>query len=715
MEEIRHLRCGVVTLLCHDYGMIDDAVYFTTGEVLGRVPLRVGDAVNGLAVRDHAQGGLRALRVRHFDQGLTFTSIMNAARTRSIPEAEINSLLEDKGTWWSATRDTSGLGESRELVVLSLTTRNQDSETHRLNRGAVHPRYCDRPTGTKKWSPTAPCSNTDPIWEYSGPIRKAHPHSGPCLAPVQASRASRSTGPTALLNSVGKEMSEIDGDVVVENGEAHQDTVHKPAVQTEERDVEIVPGEKNLRRCAELLLHFPSFTIGRRLSVTVGSKEESVLQPLAPYCPAAPLPPPQAAQVVTVMASHPPHCHLPNFLGNYPVPQALWDCMMFWWPSHTLSAANVRFRFSFLLWLEELQAERELREFRITGALLRRGVVYLNLEVLGLAEGRPLHWYVFSPIIMAIAATCPYCSTIHVLELIHFIQCLVCSMKKPISGGVVMEYIGRCHLELDQTKHLGESDSRLPSKPIPIPGQVFNQQLNLSQREAVKHILARVYHRLPSSYVLVCTPSDSAADLICIQLHDSGFLHAASLARVNASFLAGDLRQLGPIVKSTLAQAFGLGVSLLKRLMANSLYTKENGDTTQWWPSWPCPLDCSTVGQQCVWAQRAVVDSLCHWSRLPTKGFPLIFNGVRGIEMREGNNSSWFKPGEVVPVMLYCCQLDKKLYNPVAANDISIITPYRKQSEKIHVLLHRVGLSNIKLGSVEEFQGQEFLVIILST
>ncbi|MEQ2219518.1 hypothetical protein XENOCAPTIV_019133 [Xenoophorus captivus] len=36
-----------------------------------------------------------------------------------------------------------------------------------------------------------------------------------------------------------------------------------------------------------------------------------------------------------------------------------------------------------------LRRERELREFTITGALLRKGGVYLHLEVLGLAEGRP--------------------------------------------------------------------------------------------------------------------------------------------------------------------------------------------------------------------------------------------------------------------------------------------------------------------------------------
>lgn len=64
MEEIRHLRGSVVSQLCLDYGMIDDAVYFTSKEVLGGVPLRVGDRVNGIAVRDGSHGGWRALRVR---------------------------------------------------------------------------------------------------------------------------------------------------------------------------------------------------------------------------------------------------------------------------------------------------------------------------------------------------------------------------------------------------------------------------------------------------------------------------------------------------------------------------------------------------------------------------------------------------------------------------------------------------------------------------
>lgn len=57
--------------------------------------------------------------------------------------------------------------------------------------------------------------------------------------------------------------------------------------------------------------------------------------------------------------------------------------------SQAPSSLNMQPRFSALLWLEELHAQRELKEFSITGALLKKGAGYLHLEVPGLAEGRP--------------------------------------------------------------------------------------------------------------------------------------------------------------------------------------------------------------------------------------------------------------------------------------------------------------------------------------
>ncbi|CAG08644.1 unnamed protein product, partial [Tetraodon nigroviridis] len=220
--------------------------------------------------------------------------------------------------------------------------------------------------------------------------------------------------------------------------------------------------------------------------------------------------------------------------------------------------------------------------------------------------------------------------------------------------------------------------------------------------------------------------------------------------------LAGDPCQLGPVIKSKSAAAFGLGVSMLERLMANPLYSRHDWGynprlVTKLVDNYRSHKALLTLPSKlfyrdelCVKAPRAVVDSLCQWKTLPKKGFPLIFHGVRvgdrwvcdrntpealqvaefqlwvlqGMELREGNSPSLFNPVEAVQVMLYCCQLTKKLYNPVAVSEIGIIAPYRKQvrlAEKVRVLLSKVGLSDIKVGSVEEFQGQEFLVIIIST
>ncbi|XP_019135157.2 RNA helicase Mov10l1 isoform X1 [Larimichthys crocea] len=1027
MEEIRHLQGSVVTQLCVDYGMIDGAVYFTSEEVLGGIPLKEGDLVNGIAVRDGAQGGWKAIRVeksadawddggrtsleadsmqlrpligtvtsfdgdggyinqttyfpryslwegyepmkgdwvqaKYFINPTKWTTqaqsvaplrycrldqvhvtsvygnsgvvedsvffsldslllpanyqplpghLVNLVMVESsqslfcwralcmapchqsvncsaklLPEAELQSILENKGGLEVTDYSQFGnlmIGEKRQLV---LWIQNKGSDAHRL-------KCCDFAGWDSKEQFT--------IAAVKGPVQPRQKQQ-----PVPESEN--------CLQSSEKQVSDAkEGDK--ENHKMLTETIHSPSVRREDREVDIPPGErlsiavacqaKSLGSCAELLLlHFSSFTIGRRLEVTVGSEEENLLQPSAPYspsdlCPVSAVP----THVITVSApKDTPRLtkrRLPNFLRNYTLPQAFRDCVethsdvLAVEPSlgEVLSPFNMQSRFSALLWLEELHAERELREFTIHGALLRKGACFLHLEVLGLAEGRP---------------------SLNIGDRIV--------LKKPQRDGITMEYISyvteindedvslrvnaefqhsylgepldvefsynrltmkRCHNALEQTKHFREilfpsrvtvqapqwtgtwidsdhneaaamengkvssisidvkskatqtKDGRLPTKPIPSKGHFFNPELNPPQREAVKMILAgecrptpyvlfgppgtgktitlieailQVYHFVPSSRVLVCTPSNSAADLICIRLHHSGFLHAASLARVNAScrqdesipevlrqysragedirhasfhrivvstcssagmfhniglqvghfthlfldeagqatepeslipmslvserdgqmVLAGDPRQLGPIVKSKLAAAFGLGVSLLERLMANPLYSRQD------WGYNPklvtkliynyrshealltLPSKLFYQDELCFKAPRDIVDCLCQWKTLPKKGFPLLLHGIRGTEMREGNNPSWFNPVEAVQVMLYCCQLAKKLYNPVNASDIGIIAPYKKQCEKIRVLLGKVGLSDIKVGSVEEFQGQEFLVIILST
>lgn len=64
IASFRTVNGSVVTRLHLDHGLIDDAVRFTSAEVLGGVPLQPGDLVNYTAVKEDPQGGWKALRVR---------------------------------------------------------------------------------------------------------------------------------------------------------------------------------------------------------------------------------------------------------------------------------------------------------------------------------------------------------------------------------------------------------------------------------------------------------------------------------------------------------------------------------------------------------------------------------------------------------------------------------------------------------------------------
>lgn len=203
--------------------------------------------------------------------------------------------------------------------------------------------------------------------------------------------------------------------------------------------------------------------------------------------------------------------------------------------------------------------------------------------------------------------------------------------------------------------------------------------------------------------------------------------------------LAGDPQQLGPVLRSPLAQLHGLGQSLLERLMKhNALYQKSQDDNSRYdsrfvtkllrnYRSHPAilkiPNELFYENELQVFANQMEREAFCQWEHLPRKGFPVVFHGVMGKDERESNSPSFFNVTEIEVIVNYLNNLmqtqGKKGLPKLGPNDIGIIAPYRKQVEKIRKALNTVGelkkWKDIKVGSVEEFQGQERKIIIVST
>ena len=83
----------------------------------------------------------------------------------------------------------------------------------------------------------------------------------------------------------------------------------------------------------------------------------------------------------------------------------------------------------------------------------------------------------------------------------------------------------------------------------------------------------------------------------------------------------------------------------------------------------PCP--CGTGADVTVPWPRP-----CHPRWVPS---PCSAARSQGSEAREGRSPSWFNPAEAVQVLRYSCLLARSLSSQVSAQDIGVITPYRKQ------------------------------------
>ena len=191
--------------------------------------------------------------------------------------------------------------------------------------------------------------------------------------------------------------------------------------------------------------------------------------------------------------------------------------------------------------------------------------------------------------------------------------------------------------------------------------------------------------------------------------------------------LAGDPKQLGPVVMNKECQRLGLDMSYMERLTRYSMFKKQKS-TGEFFPGLVTmlrrnyrshesiirlPNEMFYDGDLTCQADPATSHNLCQWAQLPRAGFPVFFHAITGENLREESSPSWFNPQEAS----LCAEYAQSLIagEGLHSEDIGIIAPYTAQVSKIRQTLTDLGLGGIKVGSVETFQGQERRAIIMST
>ncbi|KAG6850077.1 hypothetical protein H0H93_001427 [Arthromyces matolae] len=179
--------------------------------------------------------------------------------------------------------------------------------------------------------------------------------------------------------------------------------------------------------------------------------------------------------------------------------------------------------------------------------------------------------------------------------------------------------------------------------------------------------------------------------------------------------LAGDPKQLGPIIRSTIARKLGLETSYLERLLHRDAYDLGQGYGLSSHPSiLKFPNERFYDNELVPCGGNAKVNKYINSPCLPNPKFPVVFHGVCGKDDRETSSPSFFNVEEVLQVKAYIKSLRSDRHFRTTDDDIGVISPYNAQCRKIRTALRGVA-DSVKVGSVEEFQGQERSVIIIST
>lgn len=202
--------------------------------------------------------------------------------------------------------------------------------------------------------------------------------------------------------------------------------------------------------------------------------------------------------------------------------------------------------------------------------------------------------------------------------------------------------------------------------------------------------------------------------------------------------LVGDHRQLGPIVRSQEARGptDGLHVSLLQRLMgaynadghlgvrecSPILVTQRTADVHYSMLKWnyrshkallELPSSLYYEGKLVAKSSDPALVVPDPWAELAQTTSPFLFYGIAGQQLSELDSPSLFNPSEAAKVVQLVVSYVRTC--SMSTDDIGVIALFRKQAVKLRRLLRDEGLGSVRVGSVDDIQGREERVVIIST
>uniref|UniRef100_A0AC34FBQ4 AAA+ ATPase domain-containing protein n=1 Tax=Panagrolaimus sp. ES5 TaxID=591445 RepID=A0AC34FBQ4_9BILA len=216
----------------------------------------------------------------------------------------------------------------------------------------------------------------------------------------------------------------------------------------------------------------------------------------------------------------------------------------------------------------------------------------------------------------------------------------------------------------------------------------------------------------PTKKILICTPSNLAADAIAEAILDQNFVSESEIFRLMSSSrdAFGRNNKLENITRTT-----NIFTHAHKNVPPNQLLLNDPRYLVQLINNHRSHHEIVNLASKLFYRSTLVAtdpeghDSLCRLSILPRGDFPILFHSVTSGKEEASDSKSYRNLAEVDVVVRYiqeCLPL-------VEEKDIGVIAPYKFQAEAIRLRLK--SHPNITVETVERFQGSERRVIIIST